>query len=254
YLEIEHEAPSHKANDNDLPVGWPNTGNLSVYNLVTGYTSDVPILHELSFSVNHGEKIGVVGRTGAGKSSLALALMRLIEASSGQIVLDGVNIATIGLEALRQKVAIIPQDPVMFNGTIRFNLDPFGSYPDELLIDVLRRTLLLRDAAMARALMRRSHLVILDEATAAVDFENDSRIQGTIRGPEFADATLFCIAHRLRTIIDYDRILVLDEGKIVEFDTPAALIQQEGGYFRELCENSNEFALLQKLAQSNKAK
>ncbi|KAJ2531339.1 hypothetical protein GGH20_001541 [Coemansia sp. RSA 1937] len=107
---------------------------------------------------------------------------------------------------------------------------------------------------MARALMRRSHLVILDEATAAVDFENDSRIQGTIRGPEFADATLFCIAHRLRTIIDYDRILVLDEGKIVEFDTPAALIQQEGGYFRELCENSNEFALLQKLAQSNKAK
>ncbi|KAJ2820266.1 hypothetical protein IWW50_005118, partial [Coemansia erecta] len=284
YLEIDHEAPSLEVTDRMLPVGWPNTGNLSVYNLVTGYTSDVSILHGLNFSVKHGEKIGVVGRTGAGKSSLSLALLRLIEASSGQVVLDGVNIATVGLETLRKNVSIIPQDPVLFNGTIRFNLDPFGDYPDDLLRDVLQRTLLLRGArygessvaafsslddmimsqgknlslgqrqlvALARAMIRRSHLVILDEATAAVDFENDSRIQRTIRGPDFAEATLFCIAHRLRTIIDYDRILVLDEGKIVEFDTPAALMKLENGYFRQLCKNSNEFGLLKKMATSHK--
>ncbi|KAJ2739994.1 hypothetical protein H4R23_000093 [Coemansia sp. Cherry 401B] len=280
YLDIDHEAPSLKVTDSALPVGWPNTGNLEVSNLVTGYTSDTPILHELSFSIKHGDRIGVVGRTGAGKSSLTLALLRLIEATSGQIVLDGVDIALVGLETLRQNVTIIPQNPVLFNGSIRFNLDPFGDYPDSLLLDALSRTLLLKDSdsevdsvaafsslddmvmshgqnlslgqrqlvALARALVRRSRLVVLDEATAAVDFKNDSRIQRTIRGPEFANATLLCIAHRLRTIIDYDRILVLNEGKIVEFDTPLNLIQREGGHFRQLCENSNEFALLQKLA------
>ncbi|KAJ2826498.1 Transporter of the ATP-binding cassette (ABC) [Coemansia erecta] len=281
---LEQEAPAQCAADGELPADWPSSGELKVDGLVAGYTADAPVLRGLTFSVKHGEKIGVVGRTGAGKSTLSLALLRLIEATSGQVVLDGVDIAQIGLNRLRQSIATIAQDPVLFNGTVRFNLDPFNDYPDELLTDALRRTMLLKTAesdtnsaaafsslddaimsngqnlslgqrqlvALARALVRRSRLVILDEATAAVDFENDSRIQQAIRGPEFKDSTLFCIAHRLRTIIDYDRILVLSDGNIVEFDTPANLIQREGGHFRQLCENSNEFELLQSQAKCGK--
>ncbi|KAJ2455841.1 hypothetical protein EV183_000456 [Coemansia sp. RSA 2336] len=281
YLHIEHE-PSIPQSGLTLPARWPASGNLAVNNLVTGYTSNTPILHNLSFSIKHGEKIGVVGRTGAGKSSLTLALLRLIEPTSGSIVLDGVDIADVDLETLRKSITIIPQNPVLFNGTIRFNLDPFDEYPDAILIDALQHTLLLKNTdrdtgnvaafhslddlvmsngqnlslgqrqlvALARALVRRSHLVILDEATAAVDFENDSLIQKTIRGPDFADATILCIAHRLHTIIDYDRIMVLNEGKIVEFDTPEALLENEKGYFRHLCESSNDSNIKQKLNNS----
>ncbi|KAJ2848541.1 hypothetical protein IWW36_003238 [Coemansia brasiliensis] len=278
YLHIEHE-PSLPQNHYTLPASWPTSGNLAVNSLVTGYTSNTPILHNLSFTISHGEKIGVVGRTGAGKSSLTLALLRLIEPTSGNIVLDGVDIANVDLETLRKSVTIIPQNPVLFNGTIRFNLDPFNEYPDAILLDALQHTLLLKGTevdskniaafhslddlvmsngqnlslgqrqlvALARALVRRSHLVILDEATAAVDFENDSLIQQTIRGPEFANATMLCIAHRLHTIIDYDRIMVLNEGKIVEFDKPDVLLRNEKGYFRHLCENSNDFNIMQRL-------
>ncbi|KAJ2808062.1 hypothetical protein H4R20_001018 [Coemansia guatemalensis] len=282
YLDVAREAPSVTGADNMLAAGWPATGRIEVQELVAGYTKAVPVLHGLSFAVVHGEKIGVVGRTGAGKSTLAQALLRLIEASSGAVVLDGVDVAAIGLERLRQSITIIPQDPVLFNGTVRFNLDPFGDHPDELLLDVLRRTLLLRDqsashgggvaaftslddvitgsgqglslgqrqlVALARALVRRSRVVIMDEATASVDFDTDESMQRAIRGAELADSTLLCIAHRLRTIIDYDRILVLDKGKVVEFDTPRNLLQIADGHFRRLCESSNEFALLQSLAK-----
>ncbi|KAJ2083672.1 hypothetical protein H4R24_000630 [Coemansia sp. RSA 988] len=281
YLDIDHEAPSQLSADRTLAAGWPNTGRLDVQNLVAGYTERVPVLHGLSFAVEHGKKIGVVGRTGAGKSSLSLALLRIIEATSGSIVLDGVDIASVGLERLRQSITIIPQNPILFNGTIRFNLDPFGDYSDSLLLDALQRTLLLKGlstsenssvaafgsldeliadggqnlslgqrqlVALARALVRRSRLVIMDEATASVDFETDESMQRAIRGVEFSDSTLLCIAHRLRTIIDYDYVLVLDEGKVVEFDTPTRLIQQNDGYFHKLCKNSNEFEMLQALA------
>ncbi|KAJ2736795.1 hypothetical protein IW152_000549 [Coemansia sp. BCRC 34962] len=299
YMVIDQEAASATLPKNRPPREWPSTGALVVRDLAVGYTSSTPVLHGISFAVRHGEKIGVVGRTGAGKSTLSLALLRFIEASSGQVLLDGVDIATLGLEELRQSITIVPQDPVLFNGTIRFNLDPFGDHSDELLLDALRRTTLLKDCqasssnsstnvgdmagfgtessvaafvslddpivsngqnlslgqrqlvALTRALVRRSKLVVMDEATASVDFQTDENMQKTIRGSEFADSTLLCIAHRLRTIIDYDRVLVLDDGKVVEFDTPGSLINREGGsHFRWLCESSGEFALLQALAKN----
>ncbi|KAJ1731156.1 hypothetical protein LPJ61_002673 [Coemansia biformis] len=288
YIDIDHEAPSATAADSMLPPGWPQKGTLEVSGLFAGYTEDVPVLHNLTFAIRHGEKVGVVGRTGAGKSTLAQALLRLIEAAAGRIELDGVDIAGVGLERMRQGVAIVPQEPVLFNGTVRFNLDPLGDHPDTLMLDALmldalRRTLLLRgppggddsasvaafgsldDAvtengrslslgqrqlvALARALVRRSRLVIMDEATASVDFATDAGVQQAIRGAEFADSTLICIAHRLRTVIDYDRIMVLDEGQIVEFDTPARLLRRDGGLFRRMCEASGELALLERLAR-----
>ncbi|KAJ2182322.1 hypothetical protein GGF45_000941 [Coemansia sp. RSA 551] len=291
YLVLEQEA-SQPATETFLPDTWPTRGSIEVKDLTIEYVPDSPVLHDLTFSVKHGEKIGVVGRTGAGKSTLSLAFLRFIEAARGSISIDGVDISKIALDDLRRRVTIIPQDPVLFNGTIRFNLDPFDEYPDELVWDALKRAHLVRDktgtdsdessecnsveagapgtvlgmnevftsleaeikengqnlslgqrqlVAIARALVRRSRLVILDEATASVDFELDSRIQRTIRGPEFADSSLFCIAHRLRTIIDYDRVLVLDKGRIAEFDTPWNLIQIPGGSFRSMCEKSGEF-------------
>ncbi|KAJ1728995.1 hypothetical protein LPJ72_005205 [Coemansia sp. Benny D160-2] len=221
-----------------------------------------------------------------------------------EIVLDGIDISKIGLEDLRRNVTIIPQDPVLFNGTIRFNLDPFDEHPDELLWEALHRTHLVREdnsqatstkssidnangtdnknvvalecmagifttldaeikengnnlsagqrqlVALARALVRRSRLIIMDEATASVDFDTDNRIQNTIRGPEFANSTLLCIAHRLRTIIDYDKVLVLDNGRVAEYDTPYNLLQKEDGIFRSMCKESGEYAHMSAAATS----
>ncbi|KAJ2808508.1 hypothetical protein H4R20_000852 [Coemansia guatemalensis] len=288
YLGVEQEAPLHVSAAASPPASWPATGAVRIEDLVIEYAPGVPVLHGLSLEVAHGEKIGVVGRTGAGKSTLSLALLRFIEAAQGRVLLDGRDIASVGLEDLRRRVTIIPQDPVLFNGSIRFNLDPLGEYSDELMWDALRRAHLVREnqtepsdgdaaqepgvermagvftsldaeireggqnlslgqrqlVALARALVRRSRLIVMDEATASVDFDTDDRIQRTIRGPEFADSTLFCIAHRLRTVIDYDRILVLDKGKVAEFDTPHALMQLPGGIFRSMCERSGEYASL----------
>ncbi|KAJ1992782.1 hypothetical protein GGI25_003330 [Coemansia spiralis] len=303
YLVLEQEAAAFV---DDGPTGWPRSGSVEVDNLVVEYVPGSPVLHNISFNVAHGEKIGVVGRTGAGKSTLSLAFLRFVEASGGCILVDGVDIAKVGLEELRRSITIIPQDPVLFNGTIKFNLDPFGEFPDELLWDALKRSHLTsaqmseqleaeaeraqmaasgskQDAdgsisrmsgiftsldaeikengqnlslgqrqlvALARALVRRSRLIIMDEATASVDFDTDDRIQRTIRGSEFANSTLFCIAHRLRTIIDYDRVLVLDKGKIVEFDTPWNLLQRDSGVFRSMCEKTGEFEYLFGMAKS----
>ncbi|KAJ1949069.1 hypothetical protein EC988_004917 [Linderina pennispora] len=272
YLEIDQEAPS-------------KSGEIEVRDLVAGYFANEPVLHGLSFSVRAGEKIGIVGRTGAGKSTLSLSLLRFVEATSGQVLIDGVDISKIGLEDLRQNITIIPQDPVLFNGTIRFNLDPFGEYPDEILLDALKRTLLLKSAhesagdqgiavfdslddeiisngqnlslgqrqlmALARTLTRRSKVILMDEATASVDFETDEAMQRTIRGADFKSSTILCIAHRLRTIIDYDRVLVLENGRVEEFGTPAELIQAEGGVFRTLCEKSGELDVLVNMACGN---
>ncbi|KAJ2658559.1 hypothetical protein IWW48_003964 [Coemansia sp. RSA 1200] len=309
YLNIEQEAALHSDPEHRPPSTWPRTGDVRLENLVIEYVPGVPVLHDISLAAAHGEKIGVVGRTGAGKSTMSLALLRFIEAASGRIVLDGVDISKIGLEDLRRNVTIIPQDPVLFNGTIRFNLDPFGEYSDEIVWDALRRTHLVRErgsqtvstaasvadeaavsspvasdsplalermtgifrsldaeikengqnlslgqrqlVALARALVRRSKLIIMDEATASVDFDTDDRIQRTIRGPEFADSTLFCIAHRLRTVIDYDKVLVLDKGNVAEFDTPSNLLKNDGGIFRSMCEKSGEYEYLLAAANSN---
>ncbi|KAJ2555510.1 hypothetical protein EV175_002249, partial [Coemansia sp. RSA 1933] len=289
YLVLEQEAPAFVDAEHRPPPSWPATGSVTASDLVVEYVPGTPVLHGISFSVKHGEKIGVVGRTGAGKSTLSLAFLRFVEASSGSIIVDGVDISKIGLEELRRNVTIIPQDPSLFNGTIRFNLDPFDEFPEELLWDSLRRSHLVYEetakaseqssdagskdvltasrmsgiftsldadikengqnlslgqrqlVALARALVRRSRLIIMDEATASVDFDTDHRIQRTIRGPEFANSTLICVAHRLRTIIDYDRVLVLDKGKVAEFDTPYNLLQSEDGIFKSMCEKSGEY-------------
>ncbi|KAJ2395626.1 hypothetical protein GGI05_001498 [Coemansia sp. RSA 2603] len=257
---------------------WPQSGNLVVKNLVAGYTADRAVLHGISFHVRHGEKIGIVGRTGAGKSTMSLALLRIVEPISGCVELDGTDISSVGLEDLRKNITTIPQDPALFNGTVRFNLDPFGDYTDMELVGVLRRTLLLGPAptaafyslddeitshgqnlslgqrqlvALARALVRKSRLVVMDEATASVDFETDKEMQCIIRGPEFANSTVLCIAHRLRTVIDYDRVLVLDNGRIVEFDSPAKLLNNTGSMFRQMCADSGELAHLEKAAVDN---
>lgn len=203
-----------------------------------------------------------------GKSTLALSLFRFMEASGGRILIDGVDISSIGLEDLRSRLTIIPQDPVLFSGTLRTNLDPFDQYDDADLWAAIKRSHLVDDEnsnitldtpvlengsnwsqgqrqliALARALVKKSSLIILDEATSSVDFDTDHQIQQTIRS-EFDNSSLLCIAHRIRTVIDYDRILVLDHGEIKEFDTPYNLITKEDGVFHQMCERSGEYAEL----------
>ncbi|RKP25263.1 P-loop containing nucleoside triphosphate hydrolase protein [Syncephalis pseudoplumigaleata] len=278
YLEIEQEAPAI-VEDNRVDEHWPETGEVKVEGLMVQYTQDHgPVIQDLSFAVQPGERVGIVGRTGAGKSTLALSLFRFVEASSGRIIIDNVDISKIGLHDLRSHLTIIPQDPVLFNGTIRSNIDPFSAYDDEAIWAALRRSHLIDagdhrppgleslDApvsenganfsqgqrqllAMARALLRTNKLIIMDEATASVDFDTDAKIQQTIR-QEFSQATLLCIAHRLRTIIDYDKVLVMDAGRLVEYDAPSTLIQQPDSLFRQLCERSGEFETLLELANT----
>ncbi|CAJ0640524.1 439_t:CDS:2 [Entrophospora sp. SA101] len=240
------------------------------------YSPDSPlVLKGISFHVKPTEKIGIVGRTGSGKSTLAISFFRFMEFVSGQIIIDGIDISTLGLFDLRKNLTIIPQDPVLFSGTLS-NLDPFGEHDDLSLMNALRLqspttqssnqitwsldSLVSENGgnfsqgqrqliALARALVRSSKLIIMDEATASVDFKTDHMIQETIR-QEFKESTLLCIAHRIRTVADYDRILVLDEGRLVEFDHPYTLMQSDDSLFRTMCERSGEFAELLDIAKA----
>uniref|UniRef100_A0A8R1XNR3 ABC-type glutathione-S-conjugate transporter n=1 Tax=Onchocerca volvulus TaxID=6282 RepID=A0A8R1XNR3_ONCVO len=236
---------------------WPSKGQILLQNYSTRYHSKFDlVLRELNISINPTEKIGIVGRTGAGKSSLALALFRIIEPVNGTIRIDGIDISVIGLHDLRSNLTIIPQDPVIFSGTLRFNLDPFHTYSDREIwvalelahlktfvsslakgleyriceggedISVGQRQLI----CLTRALLRKSKVLVLDEATAAVDLATDSLIQETIRR-EFHDSTVLTIAHRLNTIIDYDRIIVLENGSVREFDSPQNLLANHSSVF-----------------------
>ncbi|KAG2055912.1 ABC protein [Suillus hirtellus] len=278
---IPQEAP-YEIEEQKPRAQWPEHGAIEFSDVRMAYRPGLPnVLRGISIKIRGGEKIGVVGRTGAGKSSLMLALFRIVEMSGGLITIDGVDISTIGLQDLRSKISIIPQDPILFSGTIRSNLDPFSQHSDTELWDALRRSCLLDFSttskqsfssdgvgseeaptsrhhldstieseganlsvgersllSLARALVKDCKVVVLDEATASVDLDTDSKIQHTIQ-TEFQDRTLLCIAHRLRTIISYDRILVLDAGLVAEFDTPYNLFKTEGGLFRQMCERSN---------------
>lgn len=258
------------------PAEWPSEGKIEFQNVSLSYRPGLPlVLKDLNFSIQAKEKIGICGRTGAGKSSIMTALYRLSELYSGKVIIDGIDISTLGLHSLRSKLSIIPQDPVLFAGTIRKNLDPFKKYEDDKLWDALRRTGLIdigrleqvkiqkgeelhkfhldqivedegsnfslgerQLIAFARALVRDSKILILDEATSSVDYETDSKIQQTIVR-EFGHCTILCIAHRLKTIINYDKILVLDKGQLEEFDTPYNLFKQKGSIFHQMCERSN---------------
>ena len=247
------------------PAAWPTAGRLEVKDLVVGYAPDLPpVLKELSFTVAPGTRVGVVGRTGAGKSSLTLALFRFLEARSGSVVIDGVDVSKIPLHDLRSRLAIIPQDPVLFSGTIRSNLDPFDEHDDTDLSDALSRVHLnlpltgpisesglnlsqgqRQLLCLARAIVRRPKILVLDEATSAVDKETDTLIQRSIRS-EFGGATLLVIAHRLSTIADFEKVLVMDAGKGVEFGAPAELARKKG-VFWGLVESSGEKEGLLKL-------
>ncbi|KAK5230671.1 hypothetical protein LTR47_007525 [Exophiala xenobiotica] len=297
----------------DAPAAWPTEGKLEVQDLVVAYADDLPpVLQGLSFSVKRNQRVGVVGRTGAGKSSLTLALFRFLEARSGRILIDGVDIAKIKLYDLRSRLAIIPQDPVLFSGTVRSNLDAFDQHSDEELREALARVHLVSSASpssgpsgsatpvpvvvdgardgdgnavtggdtntntntntnifkslsskisegglnlsqgqrqllcLARAIVSRPKIMVLDEATSAVDMQTDALIQRSIR-EEFTDSTLIVIAHRLSTIVDFDRILVLGEGKVLEYDEPRNLMAKEGGVFKDMVEMSGERAELEKI-------
>ncbi|KAL9964380.1 hypothetical protein ACROYT_G028012 [Oculina patagonica] len=243
--------------DSQPPDGWPQNGNITFQDFDLRYREGLPlVLKNINCVITPGEKIGIVGRTGAGKSTLTQALFRILERGGGKICIDDIDIATIGLQDLRQRLTIIPQDPVLFSGTLRLNLDPFGRHTDEELWQILEASHLKRFAAetesglqfiiveggdnlsvgqrqlvcLARALLRKGKILVLDEATSAVDLETDELIQQTIRR-EFADRTVFTIAHRLNTIMDYTRIMVLDKGFVVEFDTPINLLAQKGIFY-----------------------
>ncbi|NXG69236.1 MRP3 protein, partial [Baryphthengus martii] len=256
YSETETEAP-WVIEGKSPPEDWPSKGELEFVNYSVRYRKGLDlVLKGLNLQVHGGEKIGIVGRTGAGKSSMTLCLFRILEAVKGEIKIDGVKISEIGLHDLRSKLTIIPQDPVLFSGTLRMNLDPFNKYSDEEIWKALELSHLKRFVSsqpsmldfecseggenlsvgqrqlvcLARALLRKTRVLILDEATAAIDLETDDLIQMTIR-TQFEDCTVLTIAHRLNTIMDYTRVLVLDNGTIAEFDTPASLIASKGIFY-----------------------
>uniref|UniRef100_A0A8C2UJK1 ATP binding cassette subfamily C member 3 n=1 Tax=Coturnix japonica TaxID=93934 RepID=A0A8C2UJK1_COTJA len=256
YSETETEAP-WIIEDKRPPADWPSRGELEFVNYSVRYRKGLDlVLKDLNLQVHGGEKIGIVGRTGAGKSSMTLCLFRILEAAKGEIRIDGVRISEIGLHDLRSRLTIIPQDPVLFSGTLRMNLDPFNKYSDEEVWKALELSHLKKFVSsqpsmlefecseggenlsvgqrqlicLARALLRKTRILILDEATAAIDLETDDLIQMTIR-TQFEDCTVLTIAHRLNTIMDYTRILVLDNGTIAEFDTPTNLIASRGIFY-----------------------
>lgn len=256
YSESPTEAP-WVIEQNRPAQSWPETGNVRFNNYSVRYREGLDlVLKDLDLSISGGEKVGIVGRTGAGKSSMTLCLFRIIEAANGGIAIDGVNIADIGLHDLRSKLTIIPQDPVLFSGSLRMNLDPFDRYSDDEVWSSLELSHLKQFVkglptglehecseggenlsvgqrqlvCLARALLRKTRILVLDEATAAVDLETDDLIQSTIR-TEFDNCTVLTIAHRLNTIMDYNRVLVLDNGRVAEFDSPTQLMAQKGIFY-----------------------
>jgi len=314
YLDVEQEAEAI-VEDNRPPQNWPASGQVEFVNYTARYRQELdPVLRNLSFKVEAREKVGIVGRTGAGKSSLALALFRALEAEEGKIVIDDVDVGLIGLRDLREAITIVPQEPTLFMGTVRTNLDPFETYTDEEIFAALRRVQLIgpdeststppspvlpqtptitfgeegeqqRQGAdnevvrpssgtnknifldlssavtesgnnlsqgqrqllcLARALLKKPKVLVMDEATASIDYATDAKIQDTIRE---LSSTIITIAHRLQTIVDYDKVLVLDKGSVVEFGHPWELITKADGVFRGMCETSGDYDVLLKAAK-----
>lgn len=258
--EYSTELPTEPQQLNaQLPAAWPEHGSLEFCNVVLAYREGLPnALDGVSLVVQPGEKIGIVGRTGSGKSTMFLALFRMVELNQGQILLDQLDISTVGVAQLRSRLAIIPQDPFLFSGTVRDNLDPCQRQEDQQLRDVLDQCHLSAvvcrmgglDAevgergkffsagqrqllCLARALLTQAKVLCIDEATASVDQKTDKLLQQTIR-EKFQDKTVLTIAHRINTIMDCDRVLVMHAGKVVEFDTPTALCQTDTSIFHRL--------------------
>lgn len=285
YLALESEGPA-VIEDSRPPANWPSRGEIEVKDLSLRYAPGLPlVIKNVTFNVGAFNKIGIVGRTGAGKSTIITAFFRFLEAETGSIKIDGVDISTIGLRDLRENLAIIPQDPTLFSGTLRSNLDPFSQYSDEAIFQALRRVQLIKEnetevfeddeenlnqfknlespvteggnnlsqgqrqlLCLARSLLKSPKVLMLDEATASIDYKSDAQIQKTIR-EEFGETTILTIAHRLKSIADYDMILVMDHGCTVEYATPFELLQNKDSIFYSMCEKSGELESLISIAE-----
>ncbi|KAB2598731.1 ABC transporter C family member 10-like [Pyrus ussuriensis x Pyrus communis] len=259
YTNIPSEAPE-VVEGNRPPTNWPTVGKVEIQNLQIRYRPDTPlVLRGISCIFEGGHKIGIVGRTGSGKSTLIGALFRLVEPAGGKIIVDGIDISTIGLHDLRSRFGIIPQDPTLFNGTVRYNLDPLSQHSDDEIWEVLGKcqlrepvqekesgldSLVVEDGSnwsmgqrqlfcLGRALLRRSRVLVLDEATASIDNATDTILQKTIR-TEFADCTVITVAHRIPTVMDCSMVLAISDGQIVEYDEPMNLMRREGSLFGQL--------------------
>jgi ATP-binding cassette subfamily C (CFTR/MRP) protein 1 len=258
--------------------GWPMLGAIEFRAVCLSYNTRANVLKGVSFRAEGGMKVGIVGRTGAGKSSILSALFRIVEPTSGQIIVDGVNLLTIPLHELRSNIAIVSQEPILFAGSVRFNLDPYDEKSDLTLWAALKKVKMndyvasfmpgenLTDKminekggnlsagqkqllCLARAIVKESKILVMDEATASVDHETDLLIQNTIRN-ELRGCTVLCVAHRLHTIADYDRVVVLVEGRVAEYGTPLELMRSSSSLFRDMCEATGDFDNLLKVARA----
>ncbi|CAM8900537.1 unnamed protein product [Rhodiola kirilowii] len=259
YMHIPSEAPE-VIEENRPPANWPAVGKVEIIDLKIRYRPQTPlVLRGISCTFEGGHKIGIVGRTGSGKTTLISALFRLVEPAGGKIVVDGIDITSIGLHDLRSRFGIIPQDPTLFNGTVRYNLDPLGKHSDQEIWEVLGKcqlrdvvqekeggldSLVMDDGSnwsmgqrqlfcLGRTLLRRSRILVLDEATASIDNATDFILQKTIRR-EFADCTVITVAHRIPTVMDCTKVLAIRDGKLMEFDEPMKLMKTEGSLFGQL--------------------
>lgn len=262
--DLPQEAPAVlDPKEDPKPPGWPSKGDVDIKDVQMRYREELDlVLKGVDVLISGGEKVGVVGRTGSGKSSLMIAILRMVEIADGRISVDGVNLHDLGLNDVRNNITIIPQDPVVFSGTIRFNLDPFNKHSEAELWDALEKSHLKEfvqefegglDAqvseygenmsagqrqviCLTRALLRRSKILILDEASSSLDMETDRLIQETIR-THLKDSTILTIAHRLFTLADYDKILVMEDGYAVEYGPPADLLTRADGKFKALVDS-----------------
>nr|XP_016434219.1 PREDICTED: ABC transporter C family member 10-like [Nicotiana tabacum] len=259
YMHIPSEAPEI-VKENRPPVNWPTRGKVEIQDLQIRYREDSPlVLRGITCTFEGGHKIGIVGRTGSGKTTLIGALFRLVEPAGGRILVDGIDISKIGLHDLRSRFGIIPQDPTLFNGTVRYNLDPLCQHTDEEIWEVLGKcqlkeaveekekgldSLVVEDGSnwsmgqrqlfcLGRALLRKAKILVLDEATASIDNATDMILQKTIR-TEFANSTVITVAHRIPTVMDCTMVLAISDGKLVEYDEPMKLMKNEGSLFGQL--------------------
>uniref|UniRef100_A0A182SDL2 ABC transmembrane type-1 domain-containing protein n=1 Tax=Anopheles maculatus TaxID=74869 RepID=A0A182SDL2_9DIPT len=278
YTNLPSEPPLETAPKHRPQRNWPEFGTIRFTNVDLRYTDDGErVLKDLNFTIRSNEKVGIVGRTGAGKSSLIQALFRLAP-FEGNIEIDDIDTKTLGLRDLRNKISIIPQDPILFSGTLRSNLDPFDQRKDDELWNALDEVELKEAVSslagglecrmsdggsnfsmgqrqlvcLARAILRNNKILVLDEATANVDPETDKLIQTTIR-TKFAHCTVLTIAHRLHTVMDSDRVLVMDAGRVVEFGHPHELLHGPIGYLRRLVDQTGvaTAAMLMRTAEDN---